>query len=225
MGASYTRYRIINYSRLVQKKLKRFSLKKVKRYAGKPLLPAEDGNAIIKAALLSGEPFAAVRYGSSELATTIDAIEIDRGKRAEVRDKCMISLCRNAGFFPNDKALAYKYGKQQLELAQQADLFAVWGMNMEDYVIAVHGDKEAQICFPRGFEPYYFDEPWTAALAGKKVLVIHPFEKSIRRQYAKRELLFENPDVLPAFELKTLKAVQSAAFCETPFETCLSWDS
>ena len=219
MNTRYIKYRLINYTRLVQKKLKCFKLSALKTYAGKPLLPAEQGNTVIRQALESGKPFAAVRYGSSELATTIDALDMDRGSLSQVRDKCMVSLCRNAGFFPNDKALAYRYGKRQAELTKQADLFAVWGMNMEDYMIAVHGNPQAQVCIPRGFEPYYFTEPWTAVLKGKRVLVIHPFEKSIRSQYEKRELLFENPDILPEFTLLTVKAVQSAAFNETPFET------
>ncbi len=41
------------------------------------------------------------------------------------------------------------------------------------------------------------------------MLVIHPFENTIRKQYEKKDLLFENPDVLPDFKLLTLKAVQS----------------
>ena len=41
------------------------------------------------------------------------------------------------------------------------------------------------------------------------MLAIHPFEESIRAQFRKRELLFADPRVLPPFELKTLKAVQS----------------
>lgn len=58
--------------------------------------------------------------------------------------------------------------------------------------------------------------PWSARLKGKKVLVIHPFERSIRMQYEKnREKLFSNKpeqaDILPEFELKTIKAVQTIA--------------
>ena len=34
---------------------------------------------------------------------------------------------------------------------------------------------------------------------------IHVFVDTIRSQYQKRELLFNNPDILPRFELKTLK--------------------
>jgi hypothetical protein len=55
-------------------------------------------------------------------------------------------------------------------------------------------------------------------LKGKKVLVVHPFEQSILHQYTnKRELLFPNKDILPDFELKTVKAVQSYAQMQTPF--------
>ena len=46
---------------------------------------------------------------------------------------------------------------------------------------------------------------------GKKVLVIHPFVKSIQQQYNRHEKLFKNPKVLPKFELKCIKAVQSIA--------------
>ena len=43
----------------------------------------------------------------------------------------------------------------------------------------------------------------------KKVLVIHPFKKSILQQYEKRRLLFSNPRMLPDFDLKIIQAVQS----------------
>src|SRR5574344_1335686 len=46
-------------------------------------------------------------------------------------------------------------------------------------------------------------------IENKKVLVIHPFIKTIEKQYTRREKLFKNPLILPLFELKTIKAVQS----------------
>jgi hypothetical protein len=58
------------------------------------------------------------------------------------------------------------------------------------------------------------------------VLVIHPFEASIRKQYEKRAVLFEDPRILPAFTLKTLKAVQSIGENPKGFETwfdALDW--
>jgi hypothetical protein len=57
-----------------------------------------------------------------------------------------------------------------------------------------------------------FQEPWSGALAGKVVLVIHPFARSIDSQYrVSRHRLFADPNVLPEFELKTIRAVQTIA--------------
>ena len=67
-------------------------------------------------------------------------------------------------------------------------------------------------------EPYDYQRPWSKALAGKRVLIIHPFAKSIQSQYAKRNLLWENKDVLPDFELMTIKAVQTIAGEKEPFK-------
>lgn len=47
-------------------------------------------------------------------------------------------------------------------------------------------------------------DPWTLALGGKKVLVIHPFVKSITRQFDRRAEITGVKDFLPFFNLKTL---------------------
>ena len=184
-GVEYKKFKAQNLAKIIAKRAGIFKVSKLKRYAGKTMMSSEEANSWIKEKISQNEVFAAVRFGSSELATSVDALDMDRARIGEVRDKCMLSLCRNAGFFPNDKSLAYKYGKMQLRMEKNATLFAVWGMNMEDYVISVYGNPDARICVPRGFEPYYFTDPWSAALKGKRVLVIHPFEDTIKRQYAK----------------------------------------
>lgn len=62
------------------------------------------------------------------------------------------------------------------------------------------------------YAPFLLKNPWTSLLKGKKVLVVHPFTDSIQKQYERREFLFDNPDVLPAFEkLYLVRAVQSMA--------------
>ena len=65
--------------------------------------------------------------------------------------------------------------------------------------------------------PFWVDRPWTLALKGKKVLVVHPFAETIRSQYNRRKYIFDNPDILPEYELKTLRAVQSNAGNDVPF--------
>jgi hypothetical protein len=56
------------------------------------------------------------------------------------------------------------------------------------------------------------------ALSGRRVLIVHPFVESIKRQYRRRERLFHDVQVLPEFDLITLRAVQSIA--GTPTEFC-----
>ncbi len=69
-------------------------------------------------------------------------------------------------------------------------------------------------------EPYWAERPWSRALKGKKVLVVHPFAALIEKQYREhRTHLFENPDVLPEFELQTIEAVQSLGGDAGQFKT------
>ena len=67
-------------------------------------------------------------------------------------------------------------------------------------------------------EPYHWRKPWSRLLSGKKVLVVHPFADSINRQYAEhRRHLFKNINILPEFDLATVKAVQSSAGARVDF--------
>lgn len=71
--------------------------------------------------------------------------------------------------------------------------------------------KDVQLTHLYMMDFWLYKEPFTSALRGKKVLVIHPLAERIHSQYLKREFLFMNPNVLPEFELKTVKAVQTIA--------------
>ncbi len=204
---------------LILKRLKIFKNSDRKKYSGRKLLSEKGGNQFIKDSLASNKVICCARFGCNELATTVDSIKVKNGMKKHIRNQCRVSVCRNAGFFPNDEAIITEFGIRQANLASNVDFFATWFWKMEDYVIKAYGNEQAKVGFSRALEPYYFDDPWSKELKGKKVLVIHPFEKTIRQQYEKRELLFSNPDVLPEFTLLTLKAVQSSAFTETEYDT------
>ena len=78
------------------------------------------------------------------------------------------------------------------------------GLHMEDYFQAKYLPK-ATIVQYEGMEPLRGD--WSKLLKDKKVLVISPFSDEIKAQYAKRERLFlDDPDILPAFDLKLLQS-------------------
>jgi hypothetical protein len=67
-------------------------------------------------------------------------------------------------------------------------------------------------------DPYWANIPWTRALKCKKILVVHPFVKTIENQYKKREFLFKDKNFIPEFEsLNLIMAVQSLGNENTPF--------
>ena len=81
---------------------------------------------------------------------------------------------------------------------------------MEEYMLATYGNN-VEYCMLHTLEPFMAPNPWSAKLAGKRVVVIHPFADTIRAQYAKREQLFPGRNVLPSFELRIVRAVQTIA--------------
>lgn len=103
-----------------------------------------------------------------------------------------------------------------LDDLQQVDVLGSWLAG--ESLVAAHLRNATRVRL-RDLEPYVHADPWSEVLAGKVVLVVHPFAESITRQYGRRSGLFADPRVLPDFELKTLKAVQSIAGGSTGFAT------
>lgn len=183
-------------------------------YANKWIHHKEDTNRLIYNALLSDAPFMAARFGNTELSVMTSILKnricgqsIENTMRLE---KWFERLYTGAGFFPNDIRLAPRFTDLMLDACKQIDLHAIWHRPMEDYVVTEYL-PQADLTYLTWLEPWYSKQPWTAALKGKKVLVIHPFEQSILEQYQKRKVLFPGKEILPEFQLKTLKAVQTSA--------------
>jgi hypothetical protein len=112
-----------------------------------------------------------------------------------------------SGFFPlTDEALV-RFAHLMEKDARCLDVLGSWlaeEVRIKDLVQQAKIIPIDTILFP-----YLQKKPWTLALAGKKVLIIHPFEDSIKKQYLKKELLFNGKLVLPDCQMMTLKAVQS----------------
>lgn len=125
-------------------------------------------------------------------------------------------LCINAGFFPNDNSLTNKFVDIYNESIANIDLLGVW--NEMEYQLK-NIPETSFLCKIRELEPWFYDEPWSYHLKGKKVLVIHPFEETIKHQFAQKDKLYKNPKILPNFELKTIKAVQTIAGQKSDFYT------
>jgi hypothetical protein len=120
----------------------------------------------------------------------------------------------NAGIFPPTKETAVKFSERYLNDIPLIDLLGSF-QYYEKYMPFRKGVQKTHL---ETLYPFFVNNPWTLALKGKKVLVIHPFEETIQKQYNIRERLFDNLDILPEFELITLKAIQSAAGLTVPYK-------
>jgi len=127
------------------------------------------------------------------------------------------NLSTLSGVFPSEKSVVYQFCENYKEAIMSSDVFGVRAAANEQ----TFWEDEAYIFNNLGmnkdyfdlnaFDPFLYKNPWSAFLEGKNVLVIHPFQSSITKQYAIREKLFSNEKILPKFNLITIKAVQSLA--------------
>lgn len=167
------------------------------------LLDAKETNEYIKTLILSDKPFIISRLGSSELAILKENLN-----KKEYAIKHKFAMQNNAGFFPTDSESLDKFCELYYELIPEIDLLGISFIPYEN-TIANNYCPKAKLTKIRNLEPYFYDNPWSQHLAGKKVLVIHPFASSIQSQFKKRAKLFEAPEVLPHFQLTTYRAVQT----------------
>jgi len=182
-----------------------------------PYEGAADGNEALREVVAAERPLMVARYGLYEL----QAVTSHRYGHPPV-EKILPALHFNAGFFPAEARLVGRFAEEYGEATALADCFCAWNYRhglwpTEERVFrelcpdARLMDLHALACFER-------QHPWTEALAGRRVLVVHPFAAAIERQYRRRELLFRNPAVLPRFgNLTTIPAVQSIAGNPVPF--------
>lgn len=156
--------------------------------------------------IAEGKPFFAGRLGMTETRMMRDLVFDYKSKYQDSLNQ----LCKWSGFFPNDVSLLGRYKEIEIEALGNVDFLLRLRGRGENYLVDKYCRKDVK--FANALGGWGVDYPWTKALKGKKVLVIHPFAETIEKQYEKREKLFpSNPDILPEFELHTIKAVQTIA--------------
>ena len=168
----------------------------------------DDSGQFIAQAIHQGRPCLIARLGSVESRLLGEALYRDsRWSRQTLKE-----AHRNAGIFPVDStALAEVAACLKRGLAR-VDLLAQWQSPYQTRLIIDLLPKTSLRCDLSAVEPWWMAVPWTSALVGKKVLVVHPFDLTIQRQYLKREDLFCDSAVLPPFDLITLRPPQTIGF-------------
>jgi hypothetical protein len=169
--------------------------------------------------LMSEEPCMIARFGRTELITIVNFLGVHTAGKKHIfkyiqgkeldwwwNEKNLQLMQIYSGFFPSTIEKIEQFCELMIKDIPQVDILGSW-LPQEKYFEA--DLQNTPKIFLELLNPYFSEIPWTKALENKKVLVVHPFSQSIELQYQKRDLLFENKNILPTFELKTLKAVQT----------------
>ena len=178
-----------------------------------------DAQQLIKKYLNDPAPCMIARFGSVELQSVVDYLHPAECKNIVSFLKGKIpsfgyapstkrTMHINAGFFPSTDKMLNRFGDLMVEYMKEVDLLGSW--RPEEELVMKYMLNVKRVPLP-DLEPYYFENPWTTALEGKRVLVIHPFEDTIRKQHAQLDKLFADKQMTPQYELLTIKAVQSIA--------------
>lgn len=116
-----------------------------------------------------------------------------------------------SGIFPVTSELLSQFAAAYAASIAEVDLLGFWQTSFQARLLA---QRYPDLCLAplAALEPYLHPAPWSAALAGRRVLVVHPFSCSIQAQYRNnRTKLFVNPMVLPEFDLQVLAPPQTLA--------------
>lgn len=187
----------------------------------------EYSNDLIYKYLMDDKPCMIARFGSTEMLALTNYWGIQhKDKSNKVNafikgknppwwwEKSTIMQMKNwSGFFPAEVSYMERFCSLMMNDIPQVDILGSWLKQEEFFKNELLAAKRVVL---EDLEPFFALNPWTKALEGKKVLVVHPFVETIEKQYKKREQLFEH-NLLPAFDLKTIKAVQSVAGTKTEF--------
>ena len=179
-----------------------------------------DTNKMIFNLIKSDEPFMVGRFGLTEIDTLIHydnflkmnslekLHEWSLTLRYPFSKNCILNdIHRQSGFYPVTKKNIALFREEMISSMKRIDLLASWvkgECRYQEYM------PNAQVCKLDFIEPYLSENPWSEALEGLKVLIVHPFTDSIYDQYKQnRSKIFKDKKVLPKFELKLIKAPQT----------------
>lgn len=183
---------------------------------------------LISQAILSNQPTMIARLGATELLCMTNYLGVkDPDKYKNIRgyisnqtppwwwNKSAISQIQNwSGFFPAQIDKVEQFCELMIDDLSNVDILGSWLKEESFFLEELSNSKKVML---EDLEPFFTNNPWTKSLEGKKVLVVHPFSKTIKSQFENREKLFDN-GLLPPFELDVLQAVQSIAGQETKFK-------
>jgi len=159
--------------------------------------------------IISGEPFMAARLGVTEGRLIGEYLN---GSFTKERLRWLYTT---SGFFSEkgfDLNDVNRFAEREIAAVQDTDLHIFLDREAAGVINRFASDN-SQVCM-FGFllhEKVEEDDEisWVQGLRGKKVLVISPFEQTIKMQYEKRDKIYSGNKCLPDFELITYKMIET----------------
>lgn len=173
-------------------------------YRNEDILSKYEGNDLIRNLILSGEPCMIGRLGAAEsrcIEKWMNNKEFDQDNLQNIKEL--------SGVFPNDSNSIVEFCEVYAEAITDIDVLAVWGVTAEKDIYKKYCPT-AKLMNIMSLEPFFYENPWSSALKGKKLLVVNLFTETIKKQLSNKDKLFEDAEVLPDFkEVSYIKTVQT----------------
>ncbi len=188
----------------------------------------EYSSELISKALLSNKPKMIARLGSTELSCMINYLGVKHPETYKSikgyitnqsppwwwNPSTVSQMQQWSGFFPARIDKIEQFCELMIEDLHNVDILGSWLKEESFFHSELSNAKKVML---EDLEPFFTPNPWTKALENKRILVVHPFSETIKSQYQRREVLFDN-GLLPQFELEVISAVQSIAGQKTKFD-------
>ena len=191
------------------------------RYARRPLLSAERGNAWLAEALQSGRPTAAGKLGVVELRMLRDwqARRDARGHLETWTPWKAEMLKVNAGVYPIEPTVLSRWAAIFEDAIRELDAAAIY-FNFGEYQTLRALSPNFVPMEDNAFEGYYHPEPWSDHLAGKRILVATPFAITVESQVPHlHEIWASHPKALHDVQVQTLRVPLSAGISTPEYPT------
>lgn len=170
-------------------------------------LTNQQANALIIRLLSNSRPFLVGRIGHTE-GRIVGESFFRNGQYGRMTKK---EAHQYSGIFPVTPELLSSFASIYAASVAKVDLLGFWQTAYQARLLATH-HPQIPLAPLASLEPYLQPSPWSAALQGRRVLVVHPFAETIMYQYANNRMgLFANPAILPDFDLQVLSPPQTLA--------------
>ena len=191
-----------------------------RRRSGRPWTryPLKDiANQCIRSIIEAGNPALIARLGSNEAQILANYYGVKRGNPGLLRyvrgdaepwwweKKRITQLVECAGFFPAKNEAIEKFCQDMDECLAHIDVLGSWLHDEEKFSERLVSAKRYVL---EDLEPFFAATPWTHALRGKRVVVVHPFAQTILSQAESLQLIHP-AGFMPEINLRVVASVQS----------------